>query len=160
MRNITQSACQVASYFPSLVPFQMMKCVNILERNINCRHPERSLLSRGAICWVANESFRAKTAPRGLNARAVRASYISKMNTQSAINHVKTSALGRGMFGTKHRELNHTAVCGRQRHILAVVNSVVWFYQRHFMLVCRDLTCEDHWRYESGIRFYANFPKT
>lgn len=56
-------ACQVSSYFPSLVPFQTMKCVNILEPNINLEH---ILVSRGAICSVGNESFGAQTAPHRL----------------------------------------------------------------------------------------------
>lgn len=85
VHNIPQLACQVSSYFPSLVPFQVMKCVNILERNINSRHPEHSLLSMGAICWAANESFRAKTTPRRLNTWAAWASYVGEMNIQSAI---------------------------------------------------------------------------
>lgn len=135
VHNIPQLACQVSSYFPSLVTFQMMKCVNILESNINSRRPEQhSLVSSGAICCVANESFRAKAAPYRLNASAAWASYIGK--TKRAVCNYNVNILSlaeEGMFEINHRDLSHATVYSRQRNALVIVNSVDWCYQRELM---------------------------
>lgn len=61
VHNILRSAFQVSSDFPSLVLIQVMKRVNILERNINSGLPEHSLVSRGAARRVDNESFSSST---------------------------------------------------------------------------------------------------
>lgn len=117
--DIPQSACQVyiSSHFPSLVPFQMMKRVNILERNINSRHPEHSLVSKrrgGAICWFADESFRAETA-----ARQIKCSRFLHQRDERALGIL---SLEQGMFEMSRSD---TAVYSRQRDTRVIVKPAV-----------------------------------
>lgn len=67
-----------------------MKRVNTLAPSINSEH---NLVSRGAVCWAANDSSGAETAPRTLKARATPAPRISGMNMRSAITAVAFNLL-------------------------------------------------------------------